>query len=386
MSALKLWVWIVSSFFIFMFVACGGDDGSSSSNTGTLSLSLTDAATDEYRAVYVTIDEVKVHVGDDEDGEWQVVAQPEKTYNLLELVNGVLVTLGTAELDSGHYTQMRLIIGDDPDEGLNLFDEGHPHGNYIIDSSYDIHELKIPSGFQTGVKLVHQFEIIDSLATELILDFDASKSIVKAGNNGEYLLKPTIKVIDTMELAVVSGIVKDDADAPNGLEGGMVTAQTYNDSASDEKDEVVIHSSTFTDDSGNYKLYVEPGDYYIVAYKGKEGADGPYGPGCASLLAESNTLHTQDFVLSAAASTININGAVIVDDGELDQHVTISFRKQKVCGGGEWVEVASFNVADGGTYSVNFPAGTYRVVASTEGRTTRGFDVDTNKKLDITFP
>ena len=302
--------------------------------------------------------------------------------NLLEFVNGVLVTLGTAELDPGHYTQMRLMIGDEPDDGLNLFDEGHLHANYIIDSFNNIHVLKIPSGYQTGVKLVHQFEIVDSLATELILDFDASESVVKAGNSGQYLLKPTIKVIDTMDLAVVSGIVTDDAVSANDLEGGMVTAQTYNDSAPDEKDEVVVHSSTFTDENGNYKMYLEPGTYNIVAYK--EG----YDPACTTILTESNTSYTQDFALSAAASTIDIDGTVTIDDGEPDQHVTISFRKQGVCGGDEWVELASFNVADGGEYNVDLPAPavTYHVVASTEGRTTWGFYVDTNRKLDITFP
>jgi hypothetical protein len=44
---------------------------------------------------------------------------PGQIYNLCELVNGVREELGLASLRSGHYTQMRLIIGRDPDDGIN---------------------------------------------------------------------------------------------------------------------------------------------------------------------------------------------------------------------------------------------------------------------------
>jgi hypothetical protein len=86
----------------FVVAACGGG-GSSGGDQGTLKTSLTDASTDTYRAVYVTIARVDVHLGgDDGEGNWQTVAEPNKTYNLLGLVNGVRETLGLASLDTGH--------------------------------------------------------------------------------------------------------------------------------------------------------------------------------------------------------------------------------------------------------------------------------------------
>jgi hypothetical protein len=95
---------------LFVLPSCGGGGGGGGGTvqTGTLSVGLTDASTDEYKAVYVTITEVQVHMG---GGAWKVVGSPHKTYNLLDLVNGVREELGVAELNAGNYTQMRLIIG-----------------------------------------------------------------------------------------------------------------------------------------------------------------------------------------------------------------------------------------------------------------------------------
>jgi hypothetical protein len=377
MKVLKLWVWIASSLFIVMLAACGGGE-SSSSSTGTLSLSLSDATTDEYNAVYVTIEEVQVHK--DEDSSWQVVASPNKTYNLLELVNGVREQLGIAELQTGHYTQMRLIIGETPDNGVNLLSEGNPHGNYIIDKSDTYYELKIPSGYQTGIKIVHGFDITENQTTELILDFDASRSIVKAGNSGQWLLKPTVKVLNTAECSIISGtVIATDA------EGVLVSAQIYDSEADDIKDIVVIQASTIIDENGSYTIFLHPGTYNIVAHK-----DG-YNPDCVKIILASNTSYIQDFALSAAL-TGEITSTVIIADGNDEQYVTLSFRQSAQCEGSikeEFIEVQSLNIANNTKYSLSLPEGAYSAVASTYGKETQTDDIDiitnTETPLDIRF-
>ena len=364
-----------------------GGVSSTSEGTGTLSLSLSDATTDDYQAVYITIAEVSVHkAGDDESEEseeendvesWLTVATPNQTYNLLELVNGFTEPLGEAELESGDYTQMRLLLGEDPDAELNLLDEAHPYPNYVIDSSNGYQELDVPSGYQSGIKIVQGFEITEGQTKALILDFDASKSIISAGNSGKLKLKPTIKVVDEDEIATLSGIVSEGGIGAGGV---YVSVQTYDPDAESELDEVVVQSGTVTEDDGSYFLRLEAGTYYMVAYK-----DG-YEPACEMIVSELGNTYEQNFDIVAAATTGTISGSESVTGGGNDAFVTLSFRQSTDCDGNDiQIEVKSINVGDGGDYEETLPEGTYTVVAATEDGDIQVEEVTTGSEFNWNF-
>jgi hypothetical protein len=381
--------------FGLMMTACDGGGGSSSGSgttatTGTLSTSLTDSSTDEYQAVYVTIARIDVH--HDDDGSWETVASPNKTYNLLELVNGVRETLGVVTLDSGHYTQMRLIIGLTQDAGLNIFSRPHPYANYVIDQGdNEIHELKVPSGTNTGLKIVNGFDINTNQTTELILDFDAMHSVVKAGASGKYLLKPTVKVLNTADYAIVNGTVTDVPPVTTpptpltALAGAFVTAQTADPLVVDAKDQVVVEAGTVADENGDYALFLVPGSYNLVASQAN------YLPDCAAVTLLSDSVTTVDFQLAMTSAPMGtISGTVTIVGAAEDQYATIDFRKEILCRGATvpaMITVKSINVVTGGFYSADLPAGNYRVVASTFGKTALTADVTvstgTNTPQDI---
>jgi hypothetical protein len=385
MKLFKAIVWISLLLMPLFFIACGGggsgSGGSDSGDTGTLSLGLTDASTDAYKAVYVTISEVKVHrseTADDDEGGWITVATPEETYNLLELVNGVIQQLGVTELESGTYTQMRLYLGlldsDADSEEVNMLGDPHPFPNYVIDKDDEVHELKVPSGYQTGIKLTHEFEIVTGLTVDLVLDFDASASVIKAGKSGQTLLKPTIEITNTKDNAIIDGTVTTatgDNLEPDYLEGALVSAQYYEGKATNDP----IRFTATQTYAGDYLMYLPPNTYNIVAYKSG------FMPECQNIITDFDQVETIDFELSTVKP---VTVTVIVSGLPYDeQPATISFRRVQNCEGAESqvIEVDKLNVGNG-SYTIDLPEGEYTVVSSSDEMQTLSTNANVAEGMD----
>lgn len=186
-SKSKPLTWLMVSLWAVLVAGCGSGNGDSA--PGTLGVSLTDAPACGFNAVNVTVVKVRVHQSSsasNNDAGWtDITLNPARKINLLNLTNGVLDNLGETPLAAGHYTQLRLVL--DPNTGMGLANSVVPTGG--IETA-----LVTPSAVQSGIKLVNQFDVASGQRTDLVLDFDACKSIVQRGN-GSYALKPVIKVI-----------------------------------------------------------------------------------------------------------------------------------------------------------------------------------------------
>ncbi|WP_051690057.1 DUF4382 domain-containing protein [Pelobacter seleniigenes] len=354
-----------------LLTACGSNGGSDGGGSGTLSVALTDSAAEDYQAVYITVDRVQVHRSsqDNATSGWVTVAEPGTTYNLLDLVNGLFAQLGEGPLDSGSYGQLRLVLGNTADTSLNIFDQTHPYANYIIDMDGNAHKLKVPSGTQSGLKVINGFTINTDQTTDLLLDFDVTRSVVVAGTSGQYLLKPVIKILKETSYSNVYGTVSEANSNPLvPVPAAFVSAQTIAATAAPEN-QVVIEAGTLSTDSGDYALFLAPGTYDLVA------AANGYQPVCQPVtLPQAGSTATVDLALQpVATATGSISGVVNIANPltDADQHVTIAVRQSLNCGGTVTiVTVKTLQVANGGAYQVDLPAGSYQLVASTPNRTT----------------
>ena len=233
--------------------------------TATLKILLTDAPADYIAEANVDIGRVEIlPVGDgpaivlSEDGTDGFV-------NLLDFQKSATMQIAEKELEPGQYHQLRLIV---EAAQVKLKD------GYRFRGGGDMMDLKVPSGAQTGIKLL--LRDVDGEHLELVpgekvivLDFDVNRSFVIQGNPEtpagikSMSFKPTIKVTGLDVAASISGTVSTELDGVS-VEGRVVIAEPTDDGDLTEYGYQSKAGTGVTDEFGDYTIYfLVPGEYEV---------------------------------------------------------------------------------------------------------------------------
>lgn len=162
----------------FTFSSCQKSGSAGSDDNARLQVRLTDNPNLNLREVWVDIRDIQVGMGD--TGMITLAGSRPGVYDLLKLTNGRDTILSEAQIPAGRISQIRLVLGPN---------------NYAITNTGQRIELTTPSAQQSGLKVQVQQDVTGGVLYRLVLDFDAAKSVIRAGNSGQYILKPVLRIL-----------------------------------------------------------------------------------------------------------------------------------------------------------------------------------------------
>lgn len=223
----------------------------------------------------ITINKIELRKsGQGDNGQFIVLSSDTLTFDLMKLRNGRTQEVSNLNIPQGNYDLIRLYVD---------------QASLKIKGQSVEYKVKVPSGSQTGLKLFISptITIAGGLTSELLLDFDLSKSFVMRGNmnhsagvNG-FIFKPCIKVTNNSTAGRIEGQVIDTAKVI--LENAKVWVK---------KDTVI--STAFSDATGHYVFIGVPSGTYSI-FATKENYDTVSYPGI-KVISANRTI--QDFILT----------------------------------------------------------------------------------------
>jgi hypothetical protein len=280
MKNLKIGIMLVAGVLFILNIGCEGTDDTTDNDTGTLSVSLSDAPfpLDVVDSAIVTIDSVVIRRHDDEEisSPFLTLTREQRSYNLLDLRNGVTASLTELEVPVGSYDLVRLYV----------------HSARLVLTDGRDFDVFVPSGEQTGIKIFIDpvIEIVGGLTAELLLDFDVSKSFklqgsldTPAGVQG-FIFSPVLRASNLSYAGRLEGMVSD---GTNPLGEAQVWIEVSD----------TVLTSTFSEDNsenaGEYTFLGLPaGDYTAKATLSE------YDTAASNITITAGNITFQDFLLT----------------------------------------------------------------------------------------
>jgi hypothetical protein len=190
---------LIAALGLSLSVILSGCGGSTSDDSGTVALSVTDAPVDDENVlgVYVTFTGLQYHYTDSNESWKDVDFNESITVDLLTLQDGNTSMLNRVELPAGVIDHVRFKLDTE---------------KCYVTLLGEINEtMEVPSGDQTGYKAIGSFTIPAGGTVNVTADFDLRKS-VHMNHNG-YSLRPTIKIVDNIQVGEINGTMSADVNS-----------------------------------------------------------------------------------------------------------------------------------------------------------------------------
>ncbi len=265
---------LMSSIAAIALTGCLGDK-SEDERSNRFTLSVTDAPVLNAAKVVIAFDKVEVkhsesssqviEISDGDSDYWAI--------DLMTLQGSESEQLISTELEPGEYNWVRLHI---------VTTEG---ASYVELDDETRHDLTVPSGSTSGLKLNQGFTMPSFGNADFTLDIDLSKSLVVNGN-GEYHLKPVIRMVDNLEVGHINGSLSQAFMDENGCTGAVGAIYLF-DGSNTEFDDLgsaneplttALLEHNATDDTYAFEIgFVPAGDYtaHVVCNLDSNNVDDP---------------------------------------------------------------------------------------------------------------
>lgn len=297
---------MLASLMLAGLAACGGSSDSPDSS-GRVSLSLTDAPIDDATSVVVQFSGVAFKRAGSAAEIVQNLAPSPRQLDLLQYQEGrAALLLDGVTLPAGSYEWIRLIV----DNEVNVRD------SYLMLTTGEECELRVPSGAESGLKLNRGFTLPADGSVALTIDFDLGKSIhAPPGQQGSagtctqaYLLRPTLRIVDDGNVGAIAGFVDSALVVANCLpkvyvfSGSDILPDDLEESAvAPDVDPVVVAGVPIENGSTSYRYHAAfmPPGAYTVAFTCTD--DDPTNDDVLTFLApqnvtvQANLIRTADF-------------------------------------------------------------------------------------------
>src|ERR1041385_6199720 len=241
-----------------LLAGCYQDDASVAAPQAVrpqITVRLTDAPFpyDSLHSVYIYVVRIEANTAADTSGggQWALITEPRKTFDLLALQQGATAVLGQGEMPAGQYHAVRMTI-DTLQSSITWNDAAQQaaHVNW--------------HGWKTIYAFVEYPVEVAAQGADIVLDFDIGRSFLfNYYGNYEFDFTPQLRAINSAAAGAIAGTVTQDSGGttspvPNAQISVFATYPAQPDSIG------YLEATGRSDSTGHYTVgFLPPGRYFV---------------------------------------------------------------------------------------------------------------------------